>query len=154
MDVGDDGLGVLVRHGDGNHGRARTSVLDDRQDELALLVAEDECGPQQIHAAQLSPARVGTVAGAAETGVVRFAPFEDFRRYGRALLRRERRRTFFTALSVHGRRRRRLCRLLRIGRLLRISGLLRRGRGRRLSGGVLMTRARCQTDADDQSQTH
>ena len=113
-----------------------------------LLVAEDELRPQQVDAAELSAARVGAVARAAEAGVLRLAALEHFGRRGRALMRRKWWRSLFTILAVRRRRRR------RFGWLLRIGGLLRGGRGRRLSGGVLMTRTRCQTDADDQSQTH
>ena len=133
VQIGGDGLDVRVGNRQRQHQRARTAVLHDRRDELAVLVVEHQLRAQQVGPTELSAARVHAVAGAARADVDATAALEDRGVHRRPLMRRKPRRPLRKpALRPGGRRRRLRARRRRSampfsGRLRRRGGLLRPG---------------------------
>ena len=85
VEPGGDGLDVVDGHRQRRHRRrAGPAVLDHRDDQLPVLVVEHQLRSQQVGTAELTAARVGAVAGAAQAGVLRLAALEQLgRRRGR-----------------------------------------------------------------------
>ena len=64
------------------------AALDDRNDLLAVPVAERHLGAEQIRAADVAPAQVGAMAAGTADAVERLAALDPRRVFGRALLSR------------------------------------------------------------------
>src|SRR5439155_6183023 len=65
--------------GEGRHRPIGTAYLDDRRDQLAALIPEDELGAQQIRSAPITASRLGAVAEDAMDAVQRLTALEDRR---------------------------------------------------------------------------
>ena len=111
VDVLGDGADVVVGQRQRRHPALGAAALDDRRDQLALLVVQHDERAQEIRAAQLAATQIGAVACGAGRGIDRATAFDQRGIAGRALLRRERARLLPTApaLSTAGRRLRRRC---------------------------------------------
>ncbi len=72
------------------HARVLTAILDDRLDQLAVLIVEDELRAKQVRPAHVAAAEVGSVTRPARGGINLLAARDHRRIAGRPLLRRER----------------------------------------------------------------
>ena len=140
VDVLGDRLDVLLgqrqrRHR--RHARVLTAGLDERHDQLAVLIVEDQLRAQQVGPADVAAAKVAAMARPA-VDLVQGLAARDRRGIGeRALLRRER-RTSATAPLAWG--------LTAAGRLTGRRGSLRRAGGCRRRRCLLRTCMRHQRD--------
>ena len=100
VNVFSDCQNIGVRQGQRRHSAFCARAVNDRQNQLTLLVHQDDGGPKQVRPARDAAAQIHAVAGAAIRDKERLPACNQFRIAGRTLLRWKGRHAASLALAA------------------------------------------------------